>query len=734
MIRTSPCLFAAAAALLSTQAFAGPTVWAIDDGEKIKQDATALAFANGTSNPVWAPQQPIKLFALRNETVAFQVVVQADSTALDGVTVDLPGLVGPAGAAIQNDPAATDPTNFVGRPIERFVEHYFEIARASGGSNKGVSLGWAQGSGPAAGAWTGLVPDALIPVEVAPSWDPYPMHVDSNRNAVVWVDVTVPAMQAAGTYSGAVNIAAAGQSIATLPLELDVIGATLPDRPVRTMLYYDRNELDKRIAGGDAAEANLWKLYHRHRLSPMHDALGASDATRHLPALTGAAFTSTAGYDGPGVRMGDGILSLGAYGGLGAPSANGLSQVEAIADILAQNNVFGSSDVFVYAADESCGSSYGAQWMSLLAGSSDPNTKNVRVGWTCSQEPTSQPVDTPIVFASSYDVASAASADGAGKDVWIYNGQRPETDAFFTDTSAIALRANGWIAAMANIPRWFYWETTFWYDNNNGGHGAYDPFSTAETFHNASGDWCEGDGVLVYPGKQVDVFTDHSIGLNGVLPSIRLKNLRRGIEDAGYYQLAHAANAAQAEAIAKALLPQVLSAATDGSPVSWSETGDSWFQARKALLAWIPQQAPAPNSAPSADAGALRSDAGDAGGDSGSEAGRGTTIADAGPLRGAGPGSAGGAVNDAGSVGLVGATGTQTPGGAGSNPLESASPSGGCACVVGGYENSRERLELAIAAAALWTTAWRRRRRRLTYPQPVQAQASEASRCALAEG
>jgi hypothetical protein len=728
MTRTFPFFFAGAIVLQCEPALAAPTVWVIDDGEKIKQDATSLGLATGASNPIWAPAQPIKLFALRNETVAFQVVVQADTTtALDAVTVDLSALVGPAGAAIQNDPAATDPTSFVGRPIERFVEHYFNITRASGGSTAGESLGWAQGSGPAANAWTGLMPDALIPVEVAPSWDPYPMHVDANRNGVVWIDVTVPATQAIGEYSGTVSVAAAGQSIAALPLELDVIGATLPDRPVKTMLFYDRSELDKRIAGSDAAEVNLWKLYHRHRLSPMHDALTASDATRHLPALTGATFTSASGYDGPGVGTGDGILSLGAYGGLGAPSAAGLSTVEGIADVLAQNNVFATSDVFVYAADESCGSSYGAQWVSLLSGSSDANAKNVRVGWTCSAQPTSQPVDIPIIFASSYDPASAAAADSAGKSVWIYNGQRPETDAFLTDTSAVALRANGWIAAMANIPRWFYWETTFWYDNNRGGHGAYDPFSTPETFHNSSGDWAEGDGVLVYPGKQVDVFTNHSIGLVGVLPSIRLKNLRRGIEDAGYYQMAHAANAAKAEAIANGLLPQVLSAASDGSPVSWTETGDAWFQARKALLALIPQQAPPPSTSPNDAGGAPGPDA--SGGEGGTANTDGGSATDAGPSRVAGDAGSPGTASPAGATATT-SDGGATPGSPGSAPARptAAAPpsigqtskgttSPGCACASYAGADPGEGSASVIAVAALWAAALYRRKRPQAVPE-----------------
>jgi|GEM_PF-583162 hypothetical protein len=687
------------ASLVASPASASPAAWAIDDGEKIKQDATSLPLAQGTGNPVWSPGQPIRLFALKDETVAFQVVVSADATPLDGVTVDVDSLVGPGGATLANDatgPGVTDPTWFVGRRIERFVEHYFDVTRASGGDTSGESLGWARGSGPAPGAWTGLMPDALIPVEVAPAWEPYPMHVDANRNAVIWVDVTVPPDQPSGAYTSNVHVASAGGALSTLPLEIDVLGATMPDRPIQTMLYYDRGELDSRIGGGDAAEANLWKLYHRHRISPMHDAESAATVQAHLPALDGSEYTAANGYDGPGVGVGDGILSFGAYGSLGAPGAGPLATVQSMADVVAANALFPTTDVFVYAIDETCGSSYGATWKSLLAGSTDKNAAQVRVGWTCSDNPTTQPVDIPIVIASQYDPNQAKSAAAKGKDVWIYNGIRPETDAFFTDTSAIAPRANAWIAAMNGIARWFYWETTFWYDNNHGGHGPYDPFTTPETFHNADGDWSEGDGVLVYPGKQVDQFTDHSVGVNGVLPSIRLKNLRRGIEDAGYYQLAHAASAAKAEAIAAALLPKVLSSASDGSPVAWSEAGNPWFQARKALAQLVPQTPDPVDAGPAAPArdagGAAPTDAGGAGS---APAGDGAAST--------GTGGAGGATGDAGTAG----SGNPAAGGA----TASASPGGQGGCSLG-TSGSGGAGEVALAGAALAIAAARRSRKR----------------------
>ena len=574
--------------LVSSRAAAEPAVWAIDDGEKMKEDETASPLATGAGNPVWAPGQPIRLFAMKNESVALQIVVTADDAALDGVTVDLEVLATDDGSKIQNAPGATDPMSYVGRPIERFVEHFLDVKRASGGKFSPESLGWAAGSGPSPGKWLGKFPDALIPVEIAPSWAPYPMTIAPRTIGVVWIDVTVPKTQAAGLYKGAVVVRAHARAIASLPVELDVVDVTLPDRPVRTMVYYDRLELDRRMGVSDAAEEQLWRLFHRHRLSPLHGAVSTDDVVHRLAALDGSLYTAAHGYEGPAEAMGDGVLSLGTYGIFRAPDATKLAIVEQIADLVAAKSLFATTDTFVYAIDEVCESPYGAEWKRLIAGSSNANVKRVRVGATCSEDPTERSIDIPMI-GGSLDPTANAAARAMGREVWVYNARQPHTAAFVTDAPAISTRVDGWLSGMFDIARWFLWETTFWYDDNRGGKGPYDPFVSAETFHNQDGDYSMGEGMLVYPGKQLDMFTEHSIGFGGVLASIRLKNWRRGIEDAGYYQLAHAANPAKAEAIARALLPRVLSAAVDGEPPSWSDAGKPYFDARKALLDLVPR-------------------------------------------------------------------------------------------------------------------------------------------------
>src|SRR5262249_38192233 len=154
----------------------------------------------------------------------------------------------------------------------------------------------------------------------------------------VWIDVTVPKSQKPGIYAGSVKVGAGSRELATLAIELEVVDAVLPDRPTKTMIFYDRSELDRRIGGGDAAEGHLWQLFHRHRLAPLHDAKTVDGVKAHLRALDGSAYATARGYEGAAMETGDGVLAIGAYGGLGAPSAEGLRAIESIADFLAEKS------------------------------------------------------------------------------------------------------------------------------------------------------------------------------------------------------------------------------------------------------------------------------------------------------------------------------------------------------------------------------------------------------------
>jgi hypothetical protein len=243
-----------------------------------------------------------------------------------------------------------------------------------------------------------------------------------------------------------------------------------------------------------------------------------------------------------------------------------------------------ATEAFLYADDEDCASPRASLWRTFLRGSNDTNVRRMRVGWTCSERPAGQPVDIAMTLGA-FDDGEARDARARGVDVWVYNGVLPRTGTFLLDADAVSPRVNGWLAAMFGIRRWFYWDVAHWSEAHE--TRLPDPFQEPESLHNKDGDWANGDGVLVYPGRQNDVPAGRSLGFAGVVPSIRLKNWRRGLQDGSYLELARARDANAANDIARSLIPRAFGDARAGAPPSWSVHGRPFFEARKRLFAIV---------------------------------------------------------------------------------------------------------------------------------------------------
>jgi hypothetical protein len=176
--------------------------------------------------------------------------------------------------------------------------------------------------------------------------------------------------------------------------------------------------------------------------------------------------------------------------------------------------------------------------------------------------------------------------------VWIYNGYAPNTGTFVTDDVAISIRVNPWIQHKYEIPRWFYWEATY-YRDPQGGRGHVDVYGNANNFRVGDTDKMNGDGLLMYPGRDF-IFPERDLGIDAPLPSFRLKNWRRGIQDVEYLRLLEAAgHTAFADRIVDTLIPRALADEThDGDPVSWPEDGERWLEARRLMFETIVKGAP----------------------------------------------------------------------------------------------------------------------------------------------
>jgi hypothetical protein len=563
--------------LLAALASAGPAraelaaVWALDDGTKITAGDTAHPLARG--NGVFSPAPPaVTLFGLRNEIVAFQVVLQGGEAPTSGVTVTLDA-VGP----IDNRGATDDPDHyFVDRYIEIFEQRYLDIHERS------HNLTWLPSSDAEPAGPTGWVPDALVPHRG-------PVRVPARQNRGIWVDIYIPRDAPAGVHRGTLTVAVDGQPCAlpacTLPIALEVLPVAVPDTaPVKTMLWatavatdeparvMPRYFADYRQAPPAALDAIRRRHHHlarRYRVTLIGTEREPSEELGER--LTGAAFSRAAGYAGPGQGVGQDVCGIHVYGGKLTPAeARGWrAWLDAHAPGI---------DAFLYVVDEP----------------SDPAAIPGYNRVAADAEPIDAFVTTPYdarydqfdVFAAlpSHHGRADAAARAAGKPFWVYNGVRPYSGSFAIDDVAISPRVNPWIQHAHGVPRWFYWEATY-YEDFQGGRSHIDVFRDTPSFTNRHGDRVHGDGLLMYPGRD-HLFPGSDLGVDRPLPSIRLANWRRGVQDVAYLQLVRAAGYGDlVDRLVATMLPRSLGdGVRDDDPVSWPEDGERWLAARRALF------------------------------------------------------------------------------------------------------------------------------------------------------
>lgn len=181
--------------------------------------------------------------------------------------------------------------------------------------------------------------------------------------------------------------------------------------------------------------------------------------------------------------------------------------------------------------------------------------------------------DSMDMFFSPKNLPGAKRERAAGGELFFtYNGRPPEAGSMILDTDGVALRTWGWIAERYGIELWYAWEGLYYTDRYNKG-GPTDVLRDPVTFDERSrggSDFGNGDGLLVYPGP---------------LPSLRLKALRRGLQDRLLIrQLASCGGPEQARTIVERTVPRALGEADPDAAPSWSLEEPSWERARRELL------------------------------------------------------------------------------------------------------------------------------------------------------
>lgn len=452
-----------------------PTIWVTSGLERI-----GLTAQPGRSTS-------IELYAARGEYEPFQIGIQADQGALTNVNVSMSALQDAAGHTISNG------------NITLYREHYVYVEHPSPNelisSNRSLGAGW--------------YADGLIPF-VAPNTqadltdaelDAVPFYLEAGTNQPIWVDIFVPRNTPAGTYTGTFTVTS-DQGEASGQVSLTVWNFELPLKPSLNSSFQLWDETRK------AAMVEVLK----HRLMPAANFDPADE--RELIDQWGLRSQRLPFWSGADVDSG---------------TMNPPPSVEEIRALAAQHQP--DLQLYLFPADE-----IGAypnlheplrQWarnihqagvLNMVTIAPIPELYDDGSGTGRSA------VDIWVLLPNMFDAASEGIAEvmRRGHQVWSYNAlvQDGYSPKWQIDFAPINFRIQpGFISQSLGLTGLLYWRMDQWTE---------DPWNNVQTYFNQN-NYYPGDGMLVYPGQQV--------GIAGIVPSMRLKWLREGVEDYEYVQI-----------------------------------------------------------------------------------------------------------------------------------------------------------------------------------------------------
>jgi hypothetical protein len=620
-------------------------VWANEGGDKVTRDELrATSNPNAVHNSVW-DGTTISLFGGRNEVVAFNLVLEAPTSSATNVNASLTLLSGPGGASITTTPASGSGFfNYVGRNIELFYVRYLKIKGLSTGlfyenyderhipercrrphdadGNPNPGTDWEDR--PCHSKW---YPEIAVPLELHS-----PFTITTGTNQSIWGDIYIPKTVPAGIYSGTIAVTEDSTLTWQIPISLRVRDFTLPDLPnARTMLYFSSGNINDRYLGADNAHPEPgtavytqsleladrhFQLAHHHKISLIDEEYIEIEQMDEswTSRLNGGLYTAARGYDGVGVGVGNNVYSIGTYGGWpwqGGTQADMWTNTNAWVNWFDSQAFATPTDYFLYLIDESEDYPQIEQWAGWI--NSNPGPGGRLMSMATIDLPTAAANTPALDIPTSWmtvgitdEWQSAADSYEAAPDkrLYLYNSNRPATGSFATEDDGVALRVLAWAQYKKGIDRWYYWESTY-YDNDQGNTGQTNVFQQAHTFGDfdevdsvlgeTGWNYCNGDGVLFYPGTDTRYPTD-SYSVMGPFASLRLKHWRRGVQDVDYLTLAEAISPTRTAEIVNEIVPTVLweygvDDAEDPTwvltDISWSIDPDDWEAARAELAGII---------------------------------------------------------------------------------------------------------------------------------------------------
>ncbi|MEH2107245.1 DUF4091 domain-containing protein [Nostoc sp.] len=452
-----------------------PFVWVTSNLERIKREDLAKN------------KNSIDLYAARGEYEPFQIGIHAPNSGLTNVNVSISDLSGPNNQIIPK-------TN-----ITLYREHYVHVTHSSpnkkGSTNPPLGTGW--------------YADGLIPFNnpenqadiKGAELDAVPFNLKARNNQPIWVDIFVPRDTQAGQYHGTFTVSS-DQGDVTGKIHLKVWNFELPIKPSLNSEFTFYEHEDK----SDMVELLKHKLMPDAHFNPADEPELMKQwglHSRSLPFWSGANVSTCKMAPAP---------SLNKIKTTAAKHESGLFLYTRYADEI------DNCPNLIKPVKQWAQNFHQAGIATALAMTPTPALYDDGSGTGRSA------IDIWVVLPESYDEAPKQISEvlQKGDKVWSYNAlvQDGYSPKWQIDFEPINYRIHpGFISQSLGLTGILYWRVDLW---------TKDPWKDVQTYSQEK-DYYPGEGMLFYPGKQV--------GLKGVVPSMRLKWIREGVEDYEYLEI-----------------------------------------------------------------------------------------------------------------------------------------------------------------------------------------------------
>jgi len=183
-------------------------------------------------------------------------------------------------------------------------------------------------------------------------------------------------------------------------------------------------------------------------------------------------------------------------------------------------------------------------------------------------------VDIWCPLFSLHRPESAAKRQALGETIWTYTAlcQGPPTPWWHIDFPLLNYRVPAWMAWRDGMKGLLYWGgMSYWKQTP-------DPWTRAPCY-TGNGQAQQGDKGIVFNGEGSLAYPARAVGYDGVVPTIRLKTLRDGIQDYEYLAiLQRLGKAAEAQKVVRSLTETFF---------QWEKDPAAYEQARAKLAAMI---------------------------------------------------------------------------------------------------------------------------------------------------